>query len=212
MQEIPIDEQRKARALARSKPQTFRRYTEAEFDQLTGPEKAVAVAKDVLAWISRGKITPTPGTYLSVRHGGAEVVSPSKVNGFSCKACALGAVLACTVEASAALSLHDQRLADFGIQQGAHKLLEDAGAFDRNTLIAIESAFEVADFGSASTDPQRIADAVDFGESVTKAYWGAHRNPPLARGSSWKDDKGGATRRLRAIMQNIIDNEGTFAP
>lgn len=210
---IPADERRKAYALARAaKP--FVGPTNAAFDAMTPEQKRVAIARDVLEWLRIGKIVPEPGTYLTVHNTAGQRVDigmdPGPINGHKCTACALGAIFACATERT--------DLTIGGVNRAGN--WPDAARaqlgpyFDLDQLKLIESAFE--DYGGfyldgtprGREDHQMAYRAVRFGVKVGDAhpcFEGRYVDRSMRRQRS-------PDRILRAIMQNIIDNNGTFIP
>lgn len=141
------------------------------FGQLSKAQKRVTVAKDVLKWLASGKITATPGWYLSVD------VKGKTVNGHTCEGCALGAVFACAVERNPRLNELDN--IELNSRSDMHRHL--AGIFSKEQLDAIEDAFE-----------------------QTQMYKGE------GSGAGGFSRSSVAKTRMRQIMENIVDNDGTF--
>lgn len=214
--DIPKDEQRYAR---RAKPPKRQRLTNAQFAALPPAKQRVAIARDVLGWIARGKAVPHKGTYLRVfkpsklpaafddnapREQLPEEMDASDlqvVNGNSCTVCGLGSVFAVAAERGC-----------FPLRDGAggglvmHTAL--APYFDSTTLLLIECAFERS-VGFSYGEPVALRDkeaAGAFGVGVARGVdnYYSHIDPAAAR----EVDR----RVLRAIMQNIIDNDGAFCP
>ncbi len=154
-----------------------------KFSELSAAGKRVRIAKDVLQWLASKKLTAMSGEYIKVLDSdGLEKYPAKKVNGFNCEACALGAIFACAVERKPRLA--GGNLIRFG---GAiHSQLRSV--FDREQLLLIENAFEQCDIHYDTQDNEANRRAITFSKST--------------------DDK----KRMKCIMQNIIDNKGTFIP
>lgn len=168
-----------------------------EFDAMAKAQKRVAIAKDVLAYLRAGKIkTDVPGYLNDVDlRNGEQVRDSLQATDRACQACAIGA---CFVAANLrADDLEVRALCRNGSwDDGMRDYL--ARWFSRGQLCLIEAAFEcdaetAADQGVGDRLARR---AEDFG---------------LAHGNRCKN-RTRRTRRMRAIMQNIIDNGGTFKP
>lgn len=164
------------------------------FEKASPAAKRVIIAKDVLKWLGEGKITPSPGTYLSdyLRDptGQEYLRDPEtnelvvgrklddRVNGGRCAACALGAVFACSVERLGGVY-------DFWNMSSNKMVAKLEPFFSGDQLRLIECAFEK--FIDNPADPTGAAR--EFGER--------YDNPKP---------------RMVAIMENIIANKGTFIP
>ena len=155
------------------------------FYRQTKAQKRVTIAKDVLKWLDTKKVRASPGVYLDVYDGKELVTEGDTVNGYKCEACALGAIFACTVERAKAA-----RSGGFNVSSG-HMRSRLGPYFERDQLAAIENAFE-----QTSVIP-------------TEASTGTWS--PQYEGADFSADSS-PTRRMRAIMKNIIRNNGTFIP
>lgn len=206
--DITADELRRAK---RAKPEPYVRVRNEEFLAATAAEQRVIIARDVLEWVRVRKLEPWSGTYLSVKEtetvegDGREPTLPlgsvSTVNGGSCYACGLGALFALTVERGP-FEVRDVCSGGGSISEGMrHKL---APYFSPEQLTLIECAFERSTGFSYEDENLPYAerlDAAGFGRRVEAASSGC-----LEEGDSVD------RRVMRAIMQNIIDNNGTFIP
>jgi hypothetical protein len=181
--DIPTDEMQLARELAREGARVER--DNRAFAAMPAAKKRVTIAKDVIAWLDLKKLIPTAGTYL-------ETVATTKVNGYSCNACAVGAMFACQVERTPKLTLEVADYSEYHVDDAAEVatrnycnagMRETLGKFfSREQLGLIESAFECMAFDDAEA-------AEKFGRRYhTEA------------------------RRMRAIMENIVANGGEFVP
>lgn len=159
---------------------------------MASPKKAVAVAEDVLVQLRKRKntIIPHQGTYLETD---AEFTDEQldghdlqeyvdKVQKADCKVCAVGAAVMSKAR------LFDNVPADVVVvADDIHGHLFDV--FDENTVALMECAFEQSDSFSTGQSEKHLEAAIEFGER-------------------YEDDK----ERLRAIMKNIIENNGKFKP
>lgn len=195
----------------------------ARFHAASKAEQRVILAKDVLSWLDAKKLFvagdghPSQWShYLNVYADAAtaqvavtldepetkslpheEVADKGHVNGNVCSACAIGSLVAVAAEravctlASTGWGGEVRVLgADARGPAPIHKAL--AGYFEWDQLVRIEQAFEanVARPGNGGVDHSEEArQAMTFGQQVKNR-----------------------TERLRAIMNNIIDNKGTFIP
>lgn len=205
MKEIPADERRMAYALARRGDVRPVKLTNEQFAALPPEQQRVAIAHDVLDWMAIKRIVPEPGTYLRLRNDVGDIVrteGKATVNGYTCTVCALGAVYAAATDLGVCpLDTADLRSESW--PTAARTLLADY--FPREQLLAIESAFECADFSEREEETPICRAGADFGRRVVEA------NPasPARAPKVYADNP---SRLMRAIMQNIIDNEGTFIP
>ena len=166
----------------------------------TKPALRVAIAKDVLKWLTdkrQFRLKPTFGTYLS---GGLirKQARPMEVNTplaplleemGECKVCALGAAFLATVDLLNDVSVYLKEYGDFEYSSGEMRT-QLRKAFSEKDLSCIESAFESSDYNLSDFVGLRTQNAVyKYGEMI-------------------KDPK----KRLKRIMQNIVDNNGTFSP
>jgi hypothetical protein len=173
----------------------------ARFAAMSPAEKRVAIAHDVIEQLRLEKIYATQGTYLNAPAGNAVLESNAAetFGSAACQACAIGSLLACAIGAQDSVTLSDVN-AIVGLRS-----IEMAGSdafryleryFDKEQMVMIETAFE----GDLISDDvfeisrQSEHECVDFHDY-------------------YRDEDGvDETRLLTAIMQNIINNNGTFVP
>ena len=171
-----------------------------EFDKLSKKQRRIAVAKDVLKWLAMGRMTAKKKTYLAA----SQLTPDGKINGFNCRACALGGMFACVVEQKKGVNLHefnrgwadeDGGYRDYGSQEQMHDMLGEF--FDADELRNIENAFEGRDReGGIVNGAGAFYDEMAFSEDALKFNAGI-RSPK---------------KRMQRIMRNIIRNEGRFIP
>ena len=168
------------------------------FNKLSKQQKRIAVAKDALQQLLKGKFSPSCGNWVSSsaktikRYYGRQLRDVA--DEMNCKCCQLGA-----------LFLSDVRFRS-NYRVGQPNFYEDLGAgevanpyvtsgiddrlleyFDNDQLRLIEIAFEKGTGRYAMQDNEQPA--ADFGRKYRSAK-----------------------ARMSAILTNIIDNNGTFVP
>lgn len=172
-----------------------------EFAKLGARQKRVAIARDVISAIKAGIIDVQHGVYL--RTHGNELNDDGYIEKFdSCTACALGSMFATCVVKRPVLSL-DVNDVMIPARTGANDdAMREALSpyFSEKQLRLIESAFEMDDFMGADDD-------VEYDEDDNVRYVG-ELGRAIAFGERYSSDK----NRLIAIMNNIIENNGTFKP
>lgn len=202
----------------------------ARFAKLTGAQKRVAIAKDVLAQLAVGRIKAHSGTYFKAKVGNKTFKAEGEVQEAlakipTCSACALGSLFVCTVEKADKLKLSDLSN-DFVVEEwddrgqirekvasvdsdSMHTYLK--GFFSLDQLFLIENAFEVSDINSRS-EFEETSDS-DFGASLV------FNQKVEEKFGLWGDiDRSGADRRegdrikMERIMRNIVRNRGRFVP
>jgi hypothetical protein len=223
--DIDPDELRLAK---RARPPRVKYPTNEEFAALTPAQKRVAVAQDVLLWLRTKKLLPRAGTYLKVlepatapvRDYLTDIHIPTstvvKVNGNSCHACALGSVFAAYAERGAA-NIGDAWLSrGFDtFAQAMHSKLGDV--FSSEQLTLIECAFERSSCFEYAGGEELSGEAKD---AAAQFGWRVARSVPDFEWDETGDysdaefahERQVDARVLRAIMNNIIDNGGTFIP
>lgn len=151
----------------------------------------VAVAKDVIGQIELGKLKARRGEgYLT--SGGGYIWSdvPCSLSGIQkiCTMCARGALVL------SAFNLYD---GDFGA------IVNDRGITQEETRIQLEGIFSHRELSLIETAFEKIfMDGVDTFHSSRRCL------SAIKFGNAIPDD----ADRLLAIMQNIVDNGGTFKP
>jgi len=172
----------------------------ALFNKLSASERRVAIAKDVLVQLKAKRYKATSGTYVDFKNPLIEYDNVVDLKdaplcalseGVKCQVCARGSMF------MSACGLFDKVTAkDMGMDEGFSSSLDGFNPdfqayedrfFPRKQLALIEAAFEGDDVQDLLTDDQQVA---------ARKWYKAH--------------KGGAEVRLKAIMQNIIRNKGTF--
>lgn len=181
-------------------------------EKLTPAQRRVVIAKDVIAALDAKKINAQPGIYCEIDLAFEEVVGKdlrSKIpDAKQCNVCALGAIFVAKVARFNDFNVGKE---NYGSFVGDDTEIVDVGGgdirsnlseyFDDIQLGLIESAFEkITDFaysafydrsksGRVTPEENRLCDRA--------ACFSRSNNPEF---------------RMRKIMQNIIDNHGTFKP
>ena len=161
------------------------------FNALPHNKQRVEIAKDVLKWISLGKLKPTAGSYLWIPNKKTRIVKTNNPEGsfqdlvmrdsFKCDVCAKGALFVCAVARKDKVLNNNTR----GMNNSSILAEKLGGVFSAEQLALIEAEFEGSMLDSDFDDP-------GFMPSLSKSL----------------SDR----MRLIAIMQNIIKNNGTFKP
>ena len=153
------------------------------FAAATPAQQRVLIAEDVLLWLKTGKVDAMQGIYLRVLDDDRVRYDLAKVNGFTCEACALGAIFACALERDQLPRSGDPDDDGTAVSERTmRRRLEPY--FSEAQLKAIEGAFEIND---------------------AYAGWG-----PRNYGYALYKVSKSAEYRMEAIMRNIIANDGSF--
>lgn len=203
--------------------------TEAQFKKLGQRGKALAIARDIIAQLDAARFQPKMGSWLDITNANKhyenmfdiDVDFDPDLQSFatspecteqSCYACALGATLLSYARINDNFDLsHKYEISDI------NELIEEEIFGD--DVYLIEHAFEkgcgAASFYEADEDDEDgiaefewdgsifVNEDFDYQVHIEEAF-------PAARkfGNQYVSDD----VRLRAIMQNIIDNKGRFKP
>lgn len=169
-----------------------------DFWLLKPKERAVAIAQDVIAQLDIQFIRASKGIYydasrsIRVEEGGLDTAFENmKKEGRQCDVCAIGACFISMILLGDEVQVKD--LTQFEDETEIHGMDSTTmrkhlmKAFPIDNIHLIESAFEMSVWGNQET-PEMLS-ATLFGVKCTSP-----------------------NSRLRAIMQNIIENNGTFIP
>lgn len=184
------------------------------FNKMAPNRKRVRIAKDVIEQLDAKKLIAKHGTYLQlssiaakkkydIRYFSwpdfedkkskiAETQISEVVSANSCKVCAIGAVFASAVKRANHCTIGDMNSDADGLNDDIFMRSYLKSWFSREQLALMEIAFD-------RTDQSIDGDASGADDDVLDA----------AYNFASKQTAGG---RLRAIMQNIIDNDGEFVP
>ena len=174
--------------------------------KLTAAEKRVAIAEDTIKWLNSRAIKATTGTYFGAPAKGIKVKSYDdkldlaleKTKG-TCRVCALGGMFYSMVrrfdEVTVGIgNIDSQPSSDYFLGVDGFSVFDELEKyFSHQQLAAIESAFEQRDMFEYE-DHAKMSDA--------EMVW----SQDFTRGAKTPAD------RLRAIMNNIIENKGKFRP
>jgi len=178
------------------------------FWRLSKSEKRVAIAKDIIKQISKGKIKPKEGLYIHIKNkkkiNNEDIPLDSVFSNNTCQACALGSCFISLVNLGDNLRLSDIEGSESAFYRSwSIEALQDdynwrkylRRAFTPRQLSLIESAFE----------KRGITDEKD-----TLTFWNVNDVTSKAKefGRTYKKDN----ERLIGICKNIIANKGTFKP
>lgn len=197
---IPFAEMAYAKRIAYTADKNVR------FAKLDTPRKRVAIAQDVLAWLRSGKLIAEANTYVGSVY---DSDNDQTVDGGTCHACALGALMVCRLERDFVPDPLHYSLMGRATQTGTRDVLKDY--FDLDTLALVETAFEInKNFARGSlrglTDDPDCAQYHEMHPLATTAErWTLSLNIP-----GREDRHPLAKERMAAIMWNIIQNKGEF--
>ena len=191
-----------------------------KFPALTPPgvmaKARIAIAKDVIANLDVGRMTAAQGEYFhlgDVTPGvddtfeGVTLAIKQPRGGTSCRVCAIGA--ACV----SAVGLYDKAPEAEDDWQSYNNVDENtmrdvlARYFSRDQLGLIECAFERSIGFALGSDSPRAYLARDFGLAARDRII-----PSAVSPNNYITNPEADEAILRAIMQNIIKNDGTFRP
>jgi hypothetical protein len=181
--------------------------------KMTGPQKRVAIAKDTIKWLGTKAIKMKPGTYfqlprkaIKVQNGKLDDVLATVEK--PCQVCALGSLFYSMVrrfdKVPVSICNTMWEVDDIYAEGVGHAdiYIELSKYFPRHQLSLIESAFEKRD----------MVEVGDYdGIEVEVGMAGLALEDTIDRAIDFARKKN-ATDRLRAIMNNIIENNGAFKP
>lgn len=179
----------------------------------------MAIAQDVINSLKRGQLTAANGTWVRVddclltdTEAGTELQSLFKKKEVTCDVCALGACFVSAVKLGNNCKLtedakqldgfefYDKHENGWADDTGMWKVL--SRYFVRSQMALIETAFEMGQgyYGNTGDIGDTAIGVNILGE---ERYYAA-----VNFGERYGDDES----RMVAIMQNIVDNKGTFKP
>jgi hypothetical protein len=193
--------------------------TTQEFNTLPTNEKAVLVAKDVLAQVKAKRYKPKVGTYMYVVDGykfeGSIKENFNKIE--ECQVCALGSMLMSSTHLGNILTTKDiTAFPDRDFLRRSEKVTElFYSIFNDKQLLLIETAFEgytyfwdlnktqiktqfQEDFRYHESSDRYSIEELTFDETLACEMF--NRKYPAAE------------KRLNAMCRNIIKNKGVFIP
>jgi hypothetical protein len=180
-----------------------------KFADMTPKNKRIAIAKDVLTQLAAKKLRAAHGIYLEVVADGE--FTAEEMLRKPCTVCALGGLfVACTNKVPSEINSDELGLSTDNYDGFTETVLNgDSDSmkprmqayFTREQLRLIEHAFE-----------KRVIETVDenndeYTELELAEYW--EKN---SRAMKFKPKVVSPNNRLKAIMENVIENNGTFVP
>ena len=196
-----------------SKKSKIKRAKKVPFSKLSKPQKRVAIAKDVIAQIKIGRYVANVGAYIdSINFKNdlemGEMKNKDIQKNFgkieNCTVCAMGACLMSATKFANKLNFRDIGGSTDDLD---NKKVKDlfSKLFSPEQLLMIETAFEGE--GESWNDESRVAyDLFNLNKGYFKGSDMLRASDSFGNGYEEDDEK------LIAIMQNIIDNKGTFKP
>jgi hypothetical protein len=188
------------------------------FQKLTGPQKRVRIAKDVLAAIAAKRIVARTGYYLNLdlsfeaEHDSGKYVGNSltPVEEFAennvCSACALGSMMICLASRTNDMKVGQLTSTAMAFEAIRNKL---TSVFADSQIALIESAFD-----DAALTPEKFGLYGDMKfmeqQETAREWW--RTAFPIAEKDRRGPNASNAEERLVAIMRNIVQNDGTFVP
>ncbi len=195
-----VEEARAILEAAIQRQETETRKRNRAFQRLSGVQKRVTVAQDVLEQLALRRLLPTFGTYLKVSddvdlkfRSGDEEHEELQVHevlaGNSCHVCGIGSLFVAAVDRADSCKVGDMSSTDDAGFMRSY--LEDF--FSMEQLVLIEAAFEgrliSVDGTDFDDDSPEVLAAIAFTKKLTSP-----------------------AGRLKKIMGNIIEHNGTFRP
>ena len=181
-------------------------------DKMTAAEKRVAIAKDTIKWLGTKSIKMKPGTYFQFPHKAIKVRNSDRKLDVAletvkkpCQVCALGGMFYSMVRrfdkvpvrvCNTYYEVNTEYAEGVGHDDIYYEL---AKYFPGHQLSLIESAFEKRD----------LIEMEDY-KGIEKEF-DANVDNVVDRAVAFAR-KENAVERLRAIMNNIIENNGAFKP
>lgn len=194
------------------------------FSRMSEAQKRVSIATDVIEQLTAGKINAENGHYIwgvDYSHDqwkNKEMQQLLQEEPITCSACALGSMLYCEVLKRDKFKMpRDGKLGAISRRAITKRL---SNYFSALQLDMIETAFEgnvIKDTTRALLSRKRDEDDAKIPTALGKKCikFGESFGGAMGNDSSWCDNidfEGHSDIRLKGIMQNIIDNKGTFKP
>ncbi len=175
------------------------------FNSLTKPQKRVAIAEDVIKQIKAKKYTAKESTYLYISTTVEdEEQLQSNFNNVQCDCCALGGLFLSEVKFNNSCTIGEANDYDFDVK-GDTRLQK---YFSIEQLILIEAAFECWD-AYRLLHNNTIDSGYGFNLKLNELKLTEEDiNKACKFGDSFYYEKD----KLIAILQNLIQNKGTFKP
>jgi hypothetical protein len=187
-------------AIARTNKATEKRNR--AFAKLSGSRKRITVARDVLEQLRLRRFVATTGTYLQP----TTVEAQRQFNSFDddsdkrpvhevledvkCQVCGIGSLFVAAVDRANACTIKDM---NHSYENSGFMREYLGGFFSDEQLVLIETAFE-----------KFLVDSLGTGLDE----WSPEIHAAIAFGAKYSN----AEKRLKSIMENIIEHKGTFVP
>ena len=179
----------------------YKIITPAEWKELSAEEKRVAIARDVIASLNKHRYNARQGTYVDEETFNDYPLNTSvqKIlevnNPPECTVCALGGCFLSLIKFNNNVTVEEILDMDFTSAGVMRKQLGEF--FSEEQLGLIETAFE---------------NDIDYARRVDADDLQAHKAADFFEIVHDVDGYYDETKLMIAIMQNIIDNNGTFVP
>jgi len=178
------------------------------FKSLTKEEQRIAIAKDVLLQLKKGKYTAESGTYIRIDDIPYEEYEKSfqeEFNNLSCNCCALGSCMASLVKFTNKATIDEVENENDKVWNRLFKY------FSREQLLYIEWAFEGWNINKEGNwnDLPEVGDLLN-GRANLK-YQKKYKET-LEKCLEFHNKYGDSNTILKKIMLNIIKNKGIFKP
>ena len=178
------------------------KITKQQWSKLTPAQQRIAIAEDVIARINSKNIEPRTGAYINFNMIKEETSAKDFFNTQSCEACARGAMFMSFVGVNNDIQLQADTdnisFIDHAYKEDEINYLSDKEnetiieLFGEEQIALIETAFEGAPSGKFED------------------YWYENHITVSAELEEFREDYDSTEATLIVIMQNIIDNKGTF--
>lgn len=179
----------------------MKKLTLAEFNELSQEEKRIAVAKDVIAMVCANKLLPESGSivFIYADHYNSPTFRSTSFKDFikadntQCAVCARGSLLASYVGYVNELTIEKATHNSLRVTSEHASDAKLKEIFSVEQLALIETAFEGDSMAYSGNGVITEEDEDEAHENYYLYYY---------------DEE----ERLLAIMENIIENNGTFVP
>ncbi len=170
------------------------------FASMSKRRRGVAVAQDVLEILAMPKVCPQQMTYVRLTNdkpvAGETPLEVRFEEAERCDCCALGSLMVGFARLFDQIKVSEDHV---DVKTGVKNL---RGAFPNATLLLMEIAFE----GTARRLDWDTETGTYFGNRVRVS------ETKVEAAHDWRDKFPDLKRRLKAIMHNVIDNDGEFKP
>ena len=183
-----------------------------EFEKLGKREKRVVIAKDVIKHLNTEKLIAECGIYYDqdvTAHVGDDLQKVIRQAEVGCTACAIGGTFFAAVYRSNDYKVDRHDLMFGQLHVSDKNMRAKLRKFFRPMQLAyIESAFEGHTFA-----PVKLQRRMTSREKKTLDLAAMHFNNLAAKnGKEYYEYEDDSDFKLRSIMENIIENNGTFKP